>query len=129
MVESKYSSERSFDLTTYGEGIQRIFYIALAFASCRNGVILIDEFETAIHFSLLKEFTRLTQELAETFNVQVFLTSHSRECIEAFVENGYKTQDVTGFQMVNQGNQIISKRIVGERFKYLVETIALDIRG
>ncbi|EIV5417576.1 AAA family ATPase [Klebsiella aerogenes] len=129
LVESKYSSERSFDLTTYGEGIQRIFYIALAFASCRNGVILIDEFETAIHFSLLKEFTRLTQELAETFNVQVFLTSHSRECIEAFVENGYKTQDVTGFQMVNQGNQIISKRIVGERFKYLVETIALDIRG
>ncbi len=129
LVESKYSSERSFDLTTYGEGIQRIFYIALAFASCRNGVILIDEFETAIHFSLLKEFTRLTQELAETFNVQVFLTSHSRECIEAFVENGYKTEEVTGFQMKSEGNEIISKRVVGERFKYLVESIALDIRG
>ena len=129
LVESKYSSERSFDLTTYGEGIQRIFYIALAFASCRNGVILIDEFETAIHFSLLKEFTRLTQELAEIFNVQVFLTSHSRECIEAFVENGYKTEEITGFQMINENNKIISKRIEGERFKYLVENIALDIRG
>lgn len=129
LVESKYSTERSFDLTTYGEGIQRIFYIALAFASCRNGVILIDEFETAIHFSLLKEFTRLTQELAETFNVQVFLTSHSRECIEAFVENGYKTEQITGFQMINDGNRIISKRVEGERFKYLVENIALDIRG
>lgn len=129
LVESKYSSERSFDLTTYGEGIQRIFYIALAFASCRNGVILIDEFETAIHFSLLKEFTRLTQELASTFNVQVFLTSHSRECIEAFIENGYKTEQVTGFQMINKDNKIISKRVEGERFKYLVENIALDIRG
>lgn len=129
LVESKYSLERSFDLTTYGEGIQRIFYIALAFASCRNGVILIDEFETAIHFSLLKEFTRLTQELAETFNVQVFLTSHSRECIEAFVENGYKTEQVTGFQMINSGNKISSKRVEGERFKYLIENIALDIRG
>ncbi|EOC0999832.1 AAA family ATPase, partial [Cronobacter sakazakii] len=129
LVESKHSLERSFDLTTYGEGIQRIFYIALAFASCRNGVILIDEFETAIHFSLLKEFTRLTQELAETFNVQVFLTSHSRECIEAFVENGYKTEQVTGFQMINSGNKISSKRVEGERFKYLIENIALDIRG
>ncbi|HBX3911881.1 TPA: hypothetical protein MH001_13850 [Klebsiella pneumoniae subsp. pneumoniae] len=129
LVESKYSTERSFDLTTYGEGIQRIFYIALAFASCRNGVILIDEFETAIHFSLLKEFTQLTQELAETFNVQVFLTSHSRECIEAFIENGYKTEQITGFQMINDGRKITSKRIEGERFKYLVENIALDIRG
>lgn len=129
LVDSKYSSDRSFDLTTYGEGIQRIFYIALAFASCRNGVILIDEFETAIHFSLLKEFTRLTQELAETFNVQVFLTSHSRECIEAFVENGYKTEDITGFQMIKEDDVIRSKRVEGERFKYLVENIALDIRG
>ncbi|MDP9768928.1 UNVERIFIED_ORG: AAA15 family ATPase/GTPase [Atlantibacter hermannii] len=129
LVESKHSLDRSFDLTTYGEGIQRIFYIALAFASCRNGVILIDEFETAIHFSLLKEFTRLTQELAETFNVQVFLTSHSRECIAAFVENGYKTEQVTGFQMINSDNKISSKRVEGERFKYLIENIALDIRG
>ncbi|MBG6243325.1 MAG: ATP-binding protein [Candidatus Symbiopectobacterium sp. Dall1.0] len=54
LVDSKHSLDRSFDLTSYGEGIQRIFYIALAFASCRNGVLLIDEYETAIHFSLLK---------------------------------------------------------------------------
>ncbi|PLR23199.1 hypothetical protein PZBJ_13900 [Pantoea endophytica] len=129
LVESKYSLDRSFDLTSYGEGIQRIFYIALAFASCRNGVLLIDEFETAIHFSLLKQFTRLTQELADTFNVQVFLTSHSDECIRAFVENDYKTEQLTGFRMLNESGTISTKRVDGERFKYLIDSIDLDIRG
>ena len=43
------------------------------FAACRNGVLFIDEFETAIHYSLLLEFTKFTQQLAERFNVQVFL--------------------------------------------------------
>ena len=67
--------------------------------------------------------------LAESFYVQVFLSSHSRECIAAFVENGYKTEQVTGFQMINSDNKISSKRVEGERFKYLIENIALDIRG
>ncbi|VDA11321.1 hypothetical protein BANRA_00439 [Klebsiella pneumoniae] len=41
IVESAYDFNRSFDLTSYGEGIQRIFYIALSFAACRNGVLLL----------------------------------------------------------------------------------------
>lgn len=129
LVDSELSKDKSFDLTSYGEGIQRIFYIALAFASCRNGVIFIDEFETAIHFSLLREFTKLTQELADVFNVQVFLTTHSQECIKAFVENGQDNNVITGFRMINENNKIYSKRVDGERFKYLVENISLDIRG
>ncbi len=71
----------------------------------------------------------MTQELAETFNVQVFLTSHSKECIQAFVENDYRTEQLTGFRMINDSGEIITKRVDGERFKYLVENIDLDIRG
>ncbi|WP_158151257.1 AAA family ATPase [Pantoea ananatis] len=129
LIDSKYSLDRSFDLTSYGEGIQRIFYTALSFASCRNGVLFIDEYETAIHYSLLKEFTKLTQELSEVFNVQVFLTSHSKECIQAFVDNGYKNDQLTAFRMINDDGKITTKRVDGERFKYLVESIDLDIRG
>ncbi|EEJ2502858.1 ATP-binding protein, partial [Salmonella enterica subsp. enterica serovar Potsdam] len=129
LVDSQLSSDRNFDLTSYGEGIQRIFNIALSFASCRNGVLLIDEFETAIHFSLLKEFTKLTQKLAEIFNVQLFITSHSNECIRAFIENGYRNDCITGFRMLSDGDKVTTKRVDGDRFQYLIENIDLDIRG
>ncbi|WP_449405472.1 AAA family ATPase [Klebsiella pneumoniae] len=129
IVESAYDFNRSFDLTSYGEGIQRIFYIALSFAACRNGVLFIDEFETAIHYSLLLEFTKFTQQLAERFNVQVFLTSHSGECITAFLNNDYNNDCITGFQLSKVDDKVVVKRADGERFGYLIKNIDLDIRG
>ncbi|MGF9659814.1 AAA family ATPase [Pantoea agglomerans] len=129
IVESSFDIDRNFDLTSYGEGIQRIFYIALSFAACRNGVLFIDEFETAIHYSLLLQFTRFTQELSEKFNVQLFLTSHSGECISAFLENGYKNEDITGFQLSKKDGKVQVKSAEGDRFGYLVKNVDLDIRG
>ena len=89
----------NLDITNYGEGLQRIFEIALSFAYCKNGVICIDEFETAIHYSLLVDFTRFIQELADMFNVQVFITTHSKECISAFIENKYSNDEISFFTM------------------------------
>ncbi len=72
------------DLTMFGEGLQRIFKIGLLFAGAKNGVVIIDEFENAIHASLLSNVVVLLHELAIQFNAQVFISSHSKECIDAF---------------------------------------------
>ncbi|MFA6761211.1 MAG: AAA family ATPase [Sulfuricurvum sp.] len=101
------NSLENLDITNYGEGLQRIFEIALAFAYCKNGVICIDEFETAVHYSLLVGFTELIQELAVKFSVQVFLTTHSKESIRAFIENNYKNEDISFYTLVrNKENRI-----------------------
>ena len=104
LVDSN-SFDWSMDITSYGEGLQRIFEIALSFAYCKNGVLFIDELETAVHYSLLINFTKFIQELAIKFNVQVFATTHSKECISAFVKNDVLNEDVLFSTMVrdNQG--------------------------
>ena len=84
----------AMDLSSYGEGVQRIFFISLMFASAENGVLLIDEFENAIHVELMPDFSRFIDELSKEFNVQVFLTSHSKECIDSFVETLGDNDDV-----------------------------------
>ena len=84
----------AMDLSSYGEGVQRIFFISLMFASAENGVLLIDEFENAIHVELMPDFSRFIDELSKEFNVQVFLTSHSKECIDSFVETLADNDDV-----------------------------------
>ena len=88
------------DLSSFGEGLQRVFYIALQFASAQNGVILIDELENGLHYTLLEDFTRFIQELAIKLNVQVFLTTHSKETIEAFVSNGFENEDISYYLML-----------------------------
>jgi AAA15 family ATPase/GTPase len=120
--------EKSIDITNYGEGVRRVFEIALFFAYARNGVLLIDEFETAIHKSLLVNFTRFVQELAERFNVQVFLTSHSKECIDSFIMNNYRTKDITAYLLKEEKGVISCKYVEGKRLEKLLESIDVDIR-
>ncbi|MEA3227759.1 MAG: AAA family ATPase [Campylobacterota bacterium] len=117
-------------MTTFGEGLQRVFEISLAFASSKNGVLLIDELETAIHKSLLIDFTQFIQELSERFNVQVFITSHSKECIDAFVKNGHKdNSELIAYLLENKDSKYSYKYIDGDRLQSLVESMDLDIRG
>ena len=97
--------------------MQRIFHIALQFSLAENGVILIDEIENAIHFSLLKDFSILIQELANRFNVQVFMTSHSKECIDAFVTNNFENQKISAYRLENENGKISCKFISGEKLK------------
>lgn len=122
--------EEARDITTYGEGVQRVFEIALAFAYCKNGILLIDELETAIHKSLLRDFTKFLQLFAEKFNVQVFVTSHSKECIDAFVQNGYEDNSELMAYLLEYKNQKLTYRYIdGDRLHDLIDSMDLDIRG
>jgi AAA15 family ATPase/GTPase len=129
IIDSDKFTEKNLDITNYGEGLQRIFEIALGFAYSQNGILCIDEFETAIHNTLLKSFTEFVQKLADMFNVQVFLTSHSKECIDAFVNNDYNNDEISAYFLENINNEIKTKFVKGERLKYLVDNLDLDIRG
>jgi AAA15 family ATPase/GTPase len=124
------SSDYGFDMTKYGEGVQRVFEIALLTGYCRNGILCIDEFESAIHKSLLRGFSKFVHQLAEQFNVQIFLTTHSKECIDAFIENEYRHEDITGFSLrEKEDGPIECKYVDGIRLASLLESINIDIRG
>lgn len=116
------------DLTKYGEGLQRVFEIALFLGYCRNGILCIDEIDSALHKSLLIEFTNFIQIMAAEFNVQVFLSTHSKECIDAFVENEYPDDELMAYALREEDGKIVCKFLEGNRLKQLVDSINIDIR-
>ena len=118
------------DLTIFGEGLQRVFKIGLLFAYAENGVVLIDEFENAIHASLLPKFVVLLDNLAKKFNVQVFLTTHSKECINAFINNSeIDKKTISSYSLVNVGHKIEVEYFPGEKLAELMDSFDFDIRG
>jgi ABC-type branched-subunit amino acid transport system ATPase component len=121
--------EAAPDLSQFGEGVQRIFHIGLLFAYAKGGVVLIDEFENAIHYSLLRAFTKFVQELSVKFDVQVFLTSHSKECVDAFVQNNYGLEDVCAYAMRWEEGHLRAFDYPGERLEKLLEIADVDLRG
>lgn len=121
--------ERSPYLSSFGEGMRRVFEIGLLFAVARGGVLLIDEFENAIHRELLVGFTDLVRKLAERFDVQVFLSTHSKEAIDAWVTNGDAADDIVGYSLFRNADGAGTRRFGGKRLKRLHEVLDFDLRG
>ena len=69
-----------------GDGINRILTIILALLNCKNGILLLDEFETGLHYSVQTQLWQIVFMLAEKLDVQVFVTSHSNDCIRGFTK-------------------------------------------
>ena len=121
--------ERAPDLSSFGDGMRRVFEIGLLFASVRGGVLLIDEFENAIHPQLLTTFTRVVQELAREHNVQVFLTTHSKEAIDAFVLNDYAPDELAAYAIWRGQDGVEVRRFDGEKLARLHKALDFDLRG
>ena len=66
-----------------GDGIWRLLGIALALVRARGGVLLVDEIDTGLHYSVLERMWQLVRETATRLDVQVFATTHSRDCYES----------------------------------------------
>jgi predicted ATPase len=127
VTSSKF--EKAIDLTKYGEGLQRVFEIALLLGYCQNGVLCIDEVDSALHKNLLLAFTAFIQKVATAFNVQVFISTHSKECIDAFVENDFPDNELTAFAIEEGDNgQLECNYLTGIKLKELVDSINIDIR-
>ncbi len=71
-------------LRSMGDGINRILTIILALVNADNGFLLIDEFENGLHYSIQEKLWSVIFKLAQKLNVQIFVTTHSEDCIYGF---------------------------------------------
>ena len=74
---------RPIPIQLLGEGLNRMFVLTLAMGTATGGLLLIDEIENGLHHTVLPEVFATLLEMARTFDVQVFATTHSAECIRA----------------------------------------------
>ena len=109
-------------LKSLGDGATRMFSIALALANCRNGILLIDEAENGIHYSLQSQFWSLVLRAAEKHNTQVLATTHSKDCIDGFADAALANQNVDA-NFVRIGRRNGKLRAVGYSIEEL-ETVA-----
>lgn len=70
-------------LASMGDGLNQLLKIVLALVNCENGYCLIDEIETGLHWSVQPNLWKMIFFLAEKLNIQVFATTHSRDCLWA----------------------------------------------
>lgn len=71
-------------LRSYGDGMFRLFVLAVTLVNAKDGLLLVDEIENGLHYTALHAMWRQIFQVATRLNVQVFATTHSQDCLEAF---------------------------------------------
>jgi AAA15 family ATPase/GTPase len=72
-------------INNFGDGTIKAFRYILEIMKSRQQRLMIDEIDTGIHFSRMKNFFKSILLLSFENNVQLFTTTHSKECIDNFV--------------------------------------------
>lgn len=74
---------RLMPVALLSDGINRLLGICLGLVYFKCGTVLIDQLEDGFHHELLVSIWSSVYVLAEKFKIQVFVTTHSRECLKA----------------------------------------------
>ena len=108
--------EISLITSELGEGVNRYIEILASMLSIDTQdnqfgkSIFIDEIENGIHYSKLKDIWKAIIEIAQKEDIQVFVTTHDKETIEAFAKASKEVnfKDISSIKLIkDESNEII----------------------
>ena len=119
------------NINEFGDGLVKFIFFLLVLLSEQNKIIFIDEIENGIHYTNLDKLWEIILTLSKEQNVQVFATTHSKECIESYARVAKKLEDkeISFIEMgINKYNKPRAIVMDSERFFRELET-GNEVRG
>lgn len=98
--------EQPVPIGSMGDGIWRMLAMAITITQCKGGVLLVDEIDTGLHYTVMSEMWKLIFGAAKEFDVQVFATSHSYDCVHSLAKicvNGQEDNNSVTLQRIEPG--------------------------
>lgn len=109
-------------LSETGQGIKTFINIIFSMFILENRTLFIDEIENGIHYSLFDDFWEIILKLSKDRNIQIFATTHSKECIESYnrVSQKLNDADTVYFEMGKNKNtkELFMRNLDNEQLNY-----------
>ena len=121
--------KKALPLSSYGDGMKKTLLIVSAMLQAKNGILLLDEFETAIHTSAMNHVFSWLIKCALNLNVQVFLTSHSKEAINKVLRcDETLKSSISYYTLYNYNNNNLVRYLTCEDAIIMQDKGGVDIR-
>ena len=122
----------SIPLSQAGQGMLRLVTILSYLLGNKPRVCIIDEIENGIHYTALPRMWRGLAKISELLGIQIFATTHSKECLEAahrvfFDEDQACKRDFAVIQLMRVESQVSARVLDEDRVNDALE-IDLELR-
>lgn len=123
------SHKKALPLALYGDGMKKAVLLMSAVVAAKDGILLLDEFETAIHTSAMEKTFKWILETCMKLHVQVFLTSHSKEAIDKLLKCSPECRKQTAvYTLYKNKNHTAVRRLSGEKAVEVQDDMGLELR-
>ena len=102
---------RRVPLGSYGDGMRRLLALSLALIQTSTGVLLVDEIDTGLHWTVMEDMWRLVVETARKSSVQVFATTHSYDCVRGLAALVESRPDLAGEVSIQKIGRSLRKAV------------------
>ena len=119
-------------LYTYGDGVQRWFYILGCLALYRDSILCIDEIDSGFHPKAQEEFCRHLIEDTVRYNVQLFISTHNLEFLDNFLSAAQDTglpEDIRIISLKEDDNTIRARSLNAKEAYQARKKFNLEMRG
>ncbi len=121
--------KKALSLNVYGDGMKKAILLMSAVLKAKGGILLLDEFETAIHTSAMEKTFKWILETCQKLHVQLFLTSHSKEAISVLLKCAPHLQDDMALYTLYNDNEGMSvRRLSGKKAIEVQDDMGLELR-
>lgn len=95
----------------------------------QGGILLLDEFETAIHTTAMNKVFEWILETCTKLDVQLFLTTHSEEAIDKVLKCSPKLQDkIKVFTLYKNEDGTIARAVDAYKAIEMKDEMGLELR-
>jgi AAA15 family ATPase/GTPase len=110
-------------VTALGAGFFHLLRVGLAINEVQDGVIVIDELEDGLHYSILPRLAELLFRALENKSRQIFIATHSRELIDTFIASAKEKNfdDVCVINMTGSTDGVSTRYFDFDEMQYALD--------
>ncbi len=123
------NNKKAVPLNFYGDGIKKAIILLSAVVKAKNGILLLDEFEVAIHTSAMQKVFSWILETCLKLNVQLFMTSHSKEAIDKVLNCSPEIQEkIRLITLYANKDKTVARIVDGKKAVKLKDDLGVELR-
>ena len=111
-------------INVLGDGVRKVLAVILSIYRCRNGVLIIDELDNGLHFSVMPQLWEVILYMCRKHHTQIFASTHNMDLVKSLVKaagQSAQTPQVAAYKLIRKDDdELVALRYSAEELAYAI---------